>query len=627
MCGIAGFIGQGDKQILSRMTDSIRHRGPDDEGFFVFGEAHLGMRRLSIIDLAGGKQPIFSEDGQIAVVFNGEIYNFLELRDQLLKKGHQFKTKSDTEVIVHLYEEEGERLFEKLNGMFAIALWDNQEKKLILARDRFGKKPLYYCLFGQTLIFGSELKALLKHPFVKRELDFEALNYYLTYEYVPTPKTIFKNIFKLEPSHYLTFQNGSIKKNEFYQIKFGTVDCGGWDCSEAGFLAEFEKGLERAVSSRLISDVPLGIFLSGGLDSGTIAHYAQKASSQKIKTFFIGFSDPSFDESVYARKVSRHLGTEHHEQILEAKDLFDLVPKITDLLDEPLADASIIPTYLLSKFTKEEVTVALSGDGGDELLMGYPTFQAHRLAEYYLKIPELVRKNILESIIKRLPVSFGNITLDYRLKRFILGLNYTPEHRDLIWIGSFTDKEKKKLFRPEILQSLSNVNEFDILDRYEQEVKDLLFLEKVVYLYLKTYLLDDILAKTDRASMFASLEVRAPFLDYQLVDFINSMPIDLKLRGFTTKYVLKKLMADKLPLDIVNRKKKGFGIPVGRWLRGELRPLLLEVLSRENIEKNGIFNYAYVKQLIDEHLSGRRDNRKLLWTLMIFQMWQQKWGA
>ena len=624
MCGIAGFIGQGDKQILSEMTDSIRHRGPDEEGFFVLGNVNLGMRRLSIIDLAGGKQPIFNEDGQIAVIFNGEIYNFLELKEELVKKGHQFKTKSDTEVIAHLYEEEGEQLFKKLNGMFAVALWDNKKKKLVLARDRFGKKPLYYCVFDQTFVFGSELKAILKHPSVKRELDLEALNYYLTYEYVPTPKTIFKNIFKLEPASYLILHNGKIEKERFYQIKFGLYP---EKLSEREYLAEFDKGLEMAVSSRLISDVPLGIFLSGGLDSGTIAYYAQKASSQKIKTFSIGFSDPSFDESVYARKVSHHLDTEHHEHILEAEELFNLVPKITDLLDEPLADASIVPTYLLSKFTKEKVTVALSGDGGDELLMGYPTFQAHQLARYYLKIPRGIREKFLKQIIGRLPVSFGNISLDYRLKRFILGLEYKPEYHDLIWIGSFTDKEKKKLFRPEILQSLSNVNEFDILDRYEQEVKGRPFLEKAVYLYLKTYLLDDILVKTDRASMFASLEVRAPFLDYQLVDFINSIPIDLKLKGFTTKYILKKLMADKLPLDIVNRKKKGFGVPVARWLRGELRPLLLEVLSRENIEKCGIFNYAYVKQLIDEHLSGRRDNRKLLWTVMIFQMWQQKWGV
>ncbi|HAM95388.1 TPA: asparagine synthase (glutamine-hydrolyzing) [Candidatus Azambacteria bacterium] len=624
MCGIAGFIGQGDKKILSQMTDSIRHRGPDDEGFFVLGETHLGMRRLSIIDLAGGKQPIFNEDGQIAVIFNGEIYNFLELKDKLVKNGHQFKTKSDTEVIAHLYEEEGEKLFEKLNGMFAIALWDDRKKKLVLARDRFGKKPLYYCVFDQTFVFGSELKAILKHPSVKKELDMEALNYYLTYEYVPTPKTIFKNIFKLEPASYLIFQNGKIRKEKFYDIKFGVYP---EKLSEKEYMSELDKQLERAVSSRLISDVPLGIFLSGGLDSGTIAYYAQKASSQKIKTFSIGFSDPSFDESVYARKVSHHLDTEHHEHILEAEELFNLVPKITDLLDEPLADASIVPTYLLSKFTKEKVTVALSGDGGDELLMGYPTFQAHQLAHYYLKIPRGIREKFIKQIIGRLPVSFGNISLDYRLKRFILGLEYKPEYHDLIWIGSFTDKEKKKLFRPEILQSLSNVNEFDILDRYEQEVKGRPFLEKAVYLYLKTYLLDDILVKTDRASMFASLEVRAPFLDYQLVDFINSIPIDLKLKGFTTKYILKKLMADKLPLDIVNRKKKGFGVPVARWLRGELRPLLLEVLSRENIEKYGIFNYAYVKQLIDEHLSGRRDNRKLLWTVMIFQMWQQKWGV
>src|SRR3990167_5633632 len=403
MCGIAGFIGQGDKKILSQMTDSIRHRGPDDEGFFVLGETHLGMRRLSIIDLAGGKQPIFNEEGQMGVIFNGEIYNFLELKDKLVKNGHQFKTKSDTEVIAHLYEEEGEQLFKKLNGMFAVALWDNKKKKLVLARDRFGKKPLYYCVFDQTFVFGSELKAILKHPSVKRELDLEALNYYLTYEYVPTPKTIFKNIFKLEPASYLILHNGKIEKERFYQIKFGLYP---EKLSEREYLAEFDKGLEMAVSSRLISDVPLGIFLSGGLDSGTIAYYAQKASSQKIKTFSIGFSDPSFDE--------------------------------------PLADASIVPTYLLSKFTKEKVTVALSGDGGDELLMGYPTFQAHQLARYYLKIPRGIREKFLKQIIGRLPVSFGNISLDYRLKRFILGLEYKPEYHDLIWIGSFTDKEKKK---------------------------------------------------------------------------------------------------------------------------------------------------------------------------------------
>lgn len=619
MCGIAGFAGRGTRDTLEKMTRSLAYRGPDGEGYFFDGNdlVGLGHRRLSIIDLAGGRQPIFNENKNIVVILNGEIYNFSGLRKDLESR-HKFLTDSDTEVIVHLYEELGEKVFEKLNGMFAIAIYDMPRQKLILARDRIGKKPLYWSVSGNAIIFGSEVKALMQHPLFKKDLDLESLNKYLSRDYVPTPASIWKNVYKLEPATYLTWQNGKAVKNNFWKPNFNISDITFGDA-----LKELDSRINDSVRSRLISDVPLGIFLSGGIDSSAVAYYAQKNSQNPIKTFSIAFDEKSFDESSYARKVAKFLGTEHFEESFRSKDLLDLIPEIAGLLDEPLADPSILPTYLLSKFTKKNVTVALGGDGGDELFAGYPTFQADKLAGFYGLLPDIAKK-MLEKIIDTLPVNDGNFSLDFKLKTFIGGLGIDKKYRHQKWLGSFGHKERSQLFRPEIWRTLENNNEYEEINRYLDEAKSAGRENAVLYEYLRTYLMDQVLVKVDRASMFNSLEVRAPFLDYHLVDFVNSLPYSFKCHGWNTKYILKKLMADKLPREIISRSKKGFGVPVAKWLKSELRDLMEYYLSEEKISNGDLFNYEYVKQIKDEHLVGRKDNRKLLWNLMTFQMWQEK---
>jgi len=443
MCGIAGFVGQGNEEILKKMTGSLERRGPDSEGFFIKDGIYFGHRRLSIIDLATGHQPIFNEDKTISIIFNGEIYNFKDLRKQLEKRGHKFYTQSDTEVIVHLYEDKGEDFLKELNGMVALALWDDKKEKLILARDRLGEKPLYYSFLGGKLIFASELKAILVHPQIKRELDFYSLAKYLNYEYIPFPQTIFKNIYKLGPGEYLIYQKGILEKKKYWDIGFNSklknrdsiYGSEGEEENEVLFANQnsklleeeamkgLEEHLERSVKMRLVSDVPLGIWLSGGIDSTAIAYYAQKNSPTPIKTFSIGFTDLSFDESKYARQAAEFLKTDHYEKVLTPRDCLDLIPQIFEFLDEPLADASIVPTYLLSKFTREKVKVALGGDGGDELFMGYPTFQAHQLAKIYQKLPYFLRKNLITPIVNHLPVSFNDFSFDFRLKNLFLLLS------------------------------------------------------------------------------------------------------------------------------------------------------------------------------------------------------------
>ncbi|MBI3305368.1 asparagine synthase (glutamine-hydrolyzing) [Candidatus Parcubacteria bacterium] len=620
MCGIAGYVGKGDRETLKRMTDAIRYRGPDDEGFFVHENVGLGVRRLSIIDVAGGHQPIGTEDGHIQVVFNGEIYNFQELRRELEACGHRFATRSDTEVIAHGYEQWGTDCFAKLNGMFGLAIWDGRTSKLVLARDRMGKKPLYWTRQGSTLVFGSELKSVLQHPVVPRELDREAFSQCLTFEYVPTPKSIFKNISKLEPASFLVWDGQEVSVRSYWQLAFGRERVG----SEAENRERLHELLKAAVERRLISDVPLGIFLSGGIDSSTVAYFAQH-SGQRQKTFSIGFGDPSFDESSEARRVAKALGTEHHEKQFGVRELLDTLPQVAELLDEPFADPSILPTYLLSKFARERVTVALGGDGGDELFLGYPTFQAHTIAAWYLRLPKVVREYLIEPIIRLLPVSDRNISLDFKLKRFIRAVGQGTVQRDALWLGALSDAEKQTLLTPDFRAAARPEITYEQTRQYLDDVRDCKPLEQLAYVYLRTYLMDDILVKVDRASMMASLEVRAPFLDYTVVDFVNSLPVQQKLKGFQTKYLLKRLMRDKLPDGVADRPKKGFGIPVAKWLRQELRPLVRELLSPEALKQQGIFEPAEVSRLIDEHNRRAHDHRKALWTLLMFQLWWREW--
>lgn len=618
MCGIVGYIGKGNQEILKRMADSLKHRGPDDEGFYIKDNLGLGHRRLSIIDLAGGHQPLSNEDETIWLVFNGEIYNFPELRERLKEKGHRFRTKTDCEVIVHLYEEEGENLCQKLNGMFAFALWDGKERKLILARDRLGKKPLFYSFVQGSLVFASELRALFEHPAIKKEIDFESLNKYLLYEYVPAPYSLIKGVDKLEPGQILTYQDGRLGKDFYWDVKFRETR------DHQGHLKIFEELLEAAVKKRLVADVPLGVFLSGGIDSSTVAYYAQKNSAEKIKTFSIGFEDKSFDESNYALRVARFLGTDHHHQKFIASDLLDSIEEIAKINDEPLADASIVPTYLLSKFARQAVKVALGGDGGDEIFAGYPTFQALKIAKLLCLFPDFLRE-FFEKAASRLPVSHNYFSFEFKLKRLLSGWEYPLEIQNQIWQGSFSPKESKKILLPEISCQMDFSESFSEIERLLKNVEKEPLENRIAYLYLKQYLANDILVKADKASMFASLELRAPFLDYQLVEFANSLPYRWKIRGWTTKYILKRLMKDKLPKEIVFRRKKGFGVPVAQWLNKELKGFALALLNKEALQKQGIFNCLEVGKLLNEHFSKKADHRKKIWTLLMFQQWFRRW--
>jgi len=623
MCGIAGFVGKGSEADLLRMTSALRHRGPDFQGGQLIENVGLGHARLSILDLSeSANQPFFNPDRSLGMVFNGEIYNYLTSKKYLHKTNkYTFSTTSDTEVLLYLYQEFGVKMFEHLNGMFAFALYDFQKKQMLVARDRMGKKPLYYGVFGETLIYASEPKAILQHPLVSKELNLDALNAYLTFDYVPTPLSIFKHIHKLEPGHYLIFKDGKIQeKKPFWNITFKHQDISFEDAK-----SQFETLLDDATNIRLISDVPLGIFLSGGLDSSTVAYYAQKNSSVPIQTYSIGFEEKSYDETDYAQKVAQKLGTDHHLQILTAQDSINLLPEILPKLDEPFADPSVIPTYLLSKFTRKQVTVALGGDGSDELMGGYPTFISEVVRPYYAAMPQFV-KYMLEKFANALPVSDANVSFDFKVKQFLKGFEQEARYAHTLWMGSFTPNNKKTLFSPAALTQITNGHGLQAVDAAMAEVPNAAAFDQLLNTYYRTYLIDDILVKVDRASMYASLEVRAPFLDYRVVDFLNSLPKSYKQSGLKTgKHILKELMRDKLPNDIIDRPKKGFGIPLSGWLRNELKPLCNELLSESALKKHGLFNHDYVQQLKNEHFEVKQNHRKLLWNLMVFQSWHDNY--
>jgi len=627
MCGIVGII-QGyreqpaDKRMVRSMAAALAHRGPDDEGFLFRGPVAMGIRRLSIIDVEGGHQPISNENGTVSVVFNGEIYNFAELREDLEARGHQFRTRSDTEVLVHLYEEAGDDLVDHLNGMFAFALWDDERQRLLLARDRMGEKPLYFSeLQDKTFLFASELKALMLHPKLDRDINALALRKYLTYEFVPSPHSIIANVWKLPPAHRLAWERGkSWSMERYWSLSYSVPKLS----QKPDELAEeIDYRLGESVRSRLVADVPLGILLSGGVDSSAIAALASNVAGSQVKTFSIGFDEPSFDESKYASEVARHLGTEHHEKKLTEKDLLDVLAVIPQLLDEPLGDGSLIPTFLLSKHAREFVKVALGGDGGDELFAGYPTYVAHQMAEYYRHAPAAIRERLIEPSVSRLPVSLNNLSFDFRAKRFVRGALLEPGMRHTLWMGSFDPEEQRRLLVPEILEMCPDEEVYSEVSNLtsNQASNGEHPIEGLMRLDATHYLSECVLVKVDRASMAASLEVRAPFLDHTFVEYVTRLPLELKLKGRTTKHILRQAMQHRLPRRIIARKKKGFGMPVGKWLRSELRDTVHDTLSPERLNRHGMFNSGYVQQLIGEHEKGFADNRKLLWTLLMFELW------
>lgn len=628
MCGICGIASIStsqpiDRDILLKMTQAMKHRGPDEQGIYSDEHVGLGSRRLSIIDLVGGRQPITNEDESLWIVFNGEIYNYRELRIYLQKRGHTFRTCTDTEVILHLYEEYSIDCVQHLNGIFAFAIWDIPRQEIVLARDRLGVKPLYYTETANQLIFASEMKVLLVHPGVKRDIDLISLNEYLSFEYVPSPRTILRNIYRLEPGHILRYNIQGVHVQQYWNINL-THSERRPPVHWRDYATTLHDTLKSSVQQELVSDVPVGVLLSGGIDSSAVAALMVELYPGVVDSFSIGFEEASFDESRYARLVSKHLGTRHNELILTSKMVAEMVPTITDFLDEPLGDSSLIPTYFLSLFARGYVKVVLGGDGGDELFAGYPTLVAHRLIEYYERIvPWRLRANIVPNILDRMPVSFTNISFDFRVRRFLSGRGVPLQARHHRWLGSFVPEEKSLLLQDWLKPVLRDT--YAQAYRYARECGLHLPLNQVLYDDIKMYLEGDILFKVDRASMAASLEVRVPFLNRDMVHFASELPLELKLRRFTTKYLLKKSMVRILPWEIIKRPKKGFNMPVAHWLTSELRDLTLDMLSEERITRQEFFNYAYVKYLLDEHFSRRRDNRKLLWTLLIFQLWYTKY--
>ncbi len=622
MCGIAGWINLENKSshnseaVLHSMCERMKHRGPDSEGLWLENQVALGMRRLSIIDLHTGEQPVYSEDKSIVVVMNGELYNFREVRADLEKRGHKFETQTDTEILPHLYEEYGDAMLEQINGMFAFALWDKNKKKLLIARDRFGEKPLYYGVFDNQLIFASEPKVLLANPSVKAEINLDALRSYLSFDYVPAPHSIYKGISKLPAAHFLTVEKGEIKTRRYWNLS--------WEKKQTKSLAncaeELRELLADAVRMRLVSDVPLGILLSGGVDSSTVAAFATQFSTEKVKTFSIGFEEDSFDESKYARQVATHLKTEHYEDKLSVERAADLISEIGQWLDEPISDGSLIPTFLLSRFVRKYVTVALGGDGGDEIFAGYPMYFAHKVSDIYNGIPQFLRSGLIEPVVNNLPVSSKNLSFDYKAKRFVRASKYDLVTRHHSFFGSFSLGEQQNVLSKDVLAQTSN--------HIYKDAKDLLEIcdaaneiEQMQFLDINFYLAEDILTKVDRASMAVSLEVRAPFLDPRVAEFAASIPLEYKLKGSKGKYVLKKAMENMLPKNILHRPKKGFGIPIAEWLKGRLNPLMRDLLAPDKLKNQGLFDENFVQKLIREHETNKASHHKQLWTLLVFQLW------
>jgi asparagine synthase (glutamine-hydrolysing) len=626
MCGIAGWINldttkadHNAEPVLHSMCETILHRGPNSEGMWLDETVALGMRRLSIIDLHTGDQPVFNCDRSVIVMMNGELYNYREVRDDLEKKGHKFVTKSDTEILPHLYEEYGEDLVDHLNGMYAFSLWDTRRKKLIIARDRFGEKPLYYGVFDGQLLWASEPKALLAHPSVTPELNLDAMRQYLSYDYVPAPHSIYKGVSKLPAAHIMVVENGEVETRRYWNPSW---EKSGSKPSIETSANELRELLSDAVRMRLVADVPLGILLSGGVDSSAIAAFAVQHASEKVKTFSIGFEEDSFDESKYARQVAHHLGTEHYEATLSVETAADLISEIGSWLDEPLSDGSLIPTLMLARFVRHHVTVALGGDGGDELFAGYPMYYAHKVANAYSAVPNFIRAGLIEPIVKRLPVSTKNLSFEYKAKRFVRSSRFDPLERHHSWFGSFTLGEQERLLTTHVRQNSSNdiyLGAREMLGICDATSS----IEQMQFLDINYYMAEDILTKVDRASMAVSLETRAPFLDPRVGEFAASLPLDHKLRGNKGKFVLKKALEPLLPHEILHRKKKGFGIPIADWLKGRLNPLMHDLLAPSRLKDQGIFDPAYVASLIDEHEKGIASHHKQLWTLLVFQLWHE----
>ena len=627
MCGIIGIYNYSSSEPVGRKdlenaTSVLTHRGPDEYGYFYDDKNGLGLgqRRLSIIDLSTGKQPLYNEDDSIVLICNGEIYNFPELFDKLVSSGHKFKTRSDCEAIIHLYETYGTNCVNHLNGMFAFALWDQNKKLLFLARDRMGVKPLYYSLQNGSFYFSSEIKGLLALKEIKRELNLEALNKYLSFEHIPSPHSIIKNTFKLQAGHILTIYNSNIKVEKYWDIP---LDEPKLNITEDEAVCELEKLFIQAVKRRLLSDVPLGVFLSGGIDSSLVAKFMSDISTEKIKTFSIGFHEKSFDESKIAMKFAKEIKSDHNQFLFDSKECLNLIPNIANLVDEPLSDASILPTYFLSHFASKQVKVCLGGDGGDELFAGYQIFPVHKLIGLYYIMPRELKK-LMVFAAQRMPARETYLSFPFAVKQFLRGVGFSTDIRTFIWMGAYLDSEKRQLLNKEIQEKITS-HTFEDINNYLGKKFIPTDEDRMLYLVSKLYLTDDILVKVDRASMATSLEVRAPFLDYTIQEFAAKLPYQFKLSRLVSKYILKKMAKKHLPDYIIKKRKQGFAIPVTKWLKKDLKDILLHYTSKSYIENQGLFQYSFIEKIVQNHLSEKWDNKKLLWNLLVFQLWYEKY--
>ncbi len=626
MCGITGIwnleVGRPvDRSVLEAMNHVITHRGPDEDGFHIDeGRVGLAMRRLKIIDLETGSQPIANEEGTAWVTFNGEIYNFRELRRELAARGHHFRTRSDTEVIIHAYEDFGPRCVEKLRGMFAIAIWDARRQRLILARDRVGIKQLYYTVAGGQLVWGSELKCLLCHPAVERRLSPAAVNHFLTYLYVPAPLTIFDGINELEPAHILIAENGTVRTERYWELAYA-VDRGR---SVADMAAGFRERLDEAVRIRMVADVPLGAFLSGGIDSGTVVALMARHASGPVATFSIGYENGGefFDERAHARIVATRYATAHHEFVVRP-DLTDLIPRLVRAFDQPFADSSAIPNWYLAQMTRQHVTVALSGLGGDEVAAGYERYRGVLLAERVRRVPGLVRNGFIRPLVERLPDSRHGSHFAGRLKRFVRTLDLDFDDRYFALISAFQGAERAALLTREMQEQIALDEPRALFTAATAPAAAADPLHRALFADLKLYLPGDLLTLTDRMSMAHALEVRVPFLDHVLLEYAATIPPELKLRGSERKHILKRAVADLLPPSVLDRRKMGFSVPLTIWFRNELRSFLEDVLSEEAVRAAGVFHYPHVRRVLDEHFSRRANHDNQIWGLLTFMLWHR----
>jgi asparagine synthase (glutamine-hydrolysing) len=627
MCGIAGIYNfkdskEVDQTLLRRMADVMQHRGPDADGIYVNGNIGLGHRRLSIIDLSeAGRQPMFSDDKQLAIVFNGEIYNFLDYRTELQKRGHRFHSRTDTEVILYLYREYGEECLQYLRGMFAFAIWDTQQQQVFLAVDRLGKKPLYYYCDDQRFVFGSELKCLVEDPTIPKEINYEALYDYLLYLYIPAPKTIYKNIYKLPPAHYMVCsREGVLTIKEYWDLSFAYVEEGK---DETYFREKLVEKLQEATQIRLISDVPLGAFLSGGIDSSAVVAMMSKVMNTPVVTTSIGFQEKEFDELKFARIVSQKYQTDHFERIVKT-DALSIIDKIVWHFDEPFADSSAVPTYYVSKLSREKVTVALAGDAGDENFAGYEKYSID-VMENTIRgyVPDFLKKWLIAPFAKVYP-KWDWLPRYLRGKFFLTNLTFSHA-RGFFRTNTFlTQEEQNALFSEDLKQLVGDYDPFSIIEHFYNRADTDDPLSKVQYVDIKNYLPGDILVKVDRMSMANSLEVRAPMLDHVFMEFVATIPSRLKLQGQEKKYILKKALAPYLPSEILYRPKHGFEVPLDRWFRNELKDIMQETVLSPQAFQRGFFNPERLTTMWQQHQSRQRNFGTNLWTLLMFELWYQR---